>query len=121
MLFRSWFIQNKPDEEKFMYLGYCYSMIGEGKKAMQAYYQAADMDPRKWQEAMDLVCKEASKLPAWDERALESISKEVQATARKGLKLVDPMFDGDVTAERFHKLSENGEKAAAETKIELAT
>lgn len=87
------FITICPDEDKLMYAGFCCSFLGESKRAMAYFYQAAEMCPPKWVEAMDWMCREASNMPTWDERALNDIGEKIRETARKGLKLVDPMFD----------------------------
>lgn len=101
-------IKIKPDEEKFMYLGYANSLLGDHKNAMVWFSRAADMNPQKWTEAFDWICKEASTMQTWDERAIESIRDQVGESAKKGLKLVDPMFDKPSNSNVNSEVKDNG-------------
>jgi len=116
-----WFAKYCPDEDKLMFMGFACALNGDGKRAMPYFYQAADMDPRKWSDAMDWVCREAAKLPTWDERALETISRQVKETARPGLKLVDPMFDkapdGYGSGQELGNSREGAENVPDETRL----
>jgi tetratricopeptide (TPR) repeat protein len=80
------------DEEKTMVLGQCYSMLGDHKKAMISYYKASDMNPLKWQQAMDFMGKEASLIPTWDEVELQKVAEKAVEDAKNKLKLVDPLL-----------------------------
>lgn len=82
-----------PDEEKLFTLGQCYAGMGNHPEAMKYFYASADMCPLKWQMSMDFMCKEASLIPAWDEKALQKISDDVVKKAQAGIKLLDPLFD----------------------------
>lgn len=82
-----------PDEEKLMILGQCHALINKHQESMQYFYQASEMNPTRWQIAMDFLGKEASLIPTWDERALQEISDKVKAEAKKEIKLIDPLFD----------------------------
>lgn len=81
-----------PDEDKFMVLGQSYAMLGEHKKAMDYFFRSADMNPTKWQIAMDFMGKEASMIPAWDEVQLQQLGEKVVRDAKPKLKLIDPIF-----------------------------
>lgn len=81
------------DEEKMMVLGQCFALIGDHKRAMNCFFKASDMNPLKWQVAMDFMGKEASLMPAWDEIELEKVANEAAKEAKAKITLKDPIFE----------------------------
>lgn len=87
-----WLCSFSPDEERFLLMGYCYMCKGDPMTAIQFFYKSADMNPLKWGECMDKVCIEASKIPAWDERAMDKMKLDLERTAKPKLRMIDPIF-----------------------------
>ena len=86
-------IKSGIDEEKLFVTGQCYAMLGDHKKAMECFYKSAEINPTKWQVAMDFLGKEASSMPTWDEVALEKVAVEAAKQAKPNVILKDPMFE----------------------------
>ena len=72
-----WLANNKPTEEVFMYLGWCSSQLGHSKEAMNFYYKSQELNPQKWNEAMNWVCREACQMPTWDEVAIQQMKEKL--------------------------------------------
>lgn len=83
------------DEEKLFVMGQCFAMLGDHKQAMQCFYKSAEMNPMKWQIAMDFMGKEASLIPTWDEVELEKVAMKAASEAKANIKLVDPIFNSN--------------------------
>lgn len=66
-----------PTADLCIFIAWTYSMLGDHKQAMAYFNWAANMNPGKWQECMDAICKEACMIPAWDERALEQLKEQL--------------------------------------------
>lgn len=90
----SWVMNYRPSEDIVMYMGWCHSIMGNKKEAMNAFFKCAEMNPQKWIEAMNWVCAEASKMPTWDERAMEELKNQIASKVVQKPQLVDPHMDG---------------------------
>lgn len=77
-----WLEEWRPNEDIYTMLGHCYAQSGSPVKAMSAFYQAQQINPMRWQLMMDAICREASNLPTWDERATFKAMEEL----KKGIK-----------------------------------
>ena len=84
----------KPNPDALMKLGWCALHKGDHERAMEAFLKVAELHPPSWTEAMELVCKAASMLPHWEERAQVEAAKMFSAQAAT-LKVSpkDPGFD----------------------------
>lgn len=71
----------KPNEQAAMILGACFLESGRNDLAFEIYNQAAAMNPMKWAECMNFMCKAASASPTWDERALQALAGEALKAA----------------------------------------
>lgn len=69
-------LNNKPNPDVFMWLGWCYFDLGMYKDALKCFYNCGIIAPMKWQEAMNWACKCASMLPTWDEVATEELKQK---------------------------------------------
>jgi len=68
---------HKLDENLLMYMGFCLSALGSKVEAMNMFGRAATLNPQKWQEANEHICKLASSMPSWDEVAREKLKEEL--------------------------------------------
>lgn len=68
----------KPNEDNFMYMGFCMYFLGKRKEAIQAFTIAQALNPTKFVEAMNWSCKCANELPTWDEMALEQMKQKIK-------------------------------------------
>lgn len=73
----SYVMQVKPNEDILLQIGLCHMFMNRGKEAIDCFYGSAEMNPQKWMEATDLMCKVASGMPSWDERAKEEFVKQM--------------------------------------------
>lgn len=94
-----WVMERKPFEDVMMYLGWCYSHLGNPKEANKWFYRAADMNPQKWTEAMNWITNQCSKLPTWDESAMNAIKDQIAANAQTKIVPQDPIMDAVTTPE----------------------
>lgn len=85
--------ERKPTADVFVWLGWCYAEVGRPVDAMKAMERAAVIDPTKWAECMDWVCNLASKMPTWDERAVEEFKNEAARRATGAPELTDNVMD----------------------------
>jgi 2-polyprenyl-3-methyl-5-hydroxy-6-metoxy-1,4-benzoquinol methylase len=76
----------KPNEDVMIHLGIAHSMIGDKKKAMDYFFRSQDMNPLKWQEAMDLLCKTAADMQTWDEVAKDKFIEQILPKFKPELK-----------------------------------
>ena len=92
--------QYKPNEDDHMYMGYCYSQLGNHKAAIQCFLIAAQMDPRKWVEAQNWACRSASSMPTWDEQAMQQLQVEMlrQSAGKVQIQVKDLAMDAPEVA-----------------------
>jgi tetratricopeptide (TPR) repeat protein len=90
----------KVNEDILMFKGYCLYHTGKHYEAMNAFHQSAEMNPLKWQEAMTWICKIASEMPSWEEKATEKVKEQLFEKARPQIEAVDPIFDGNGQGEK---------------------
>lgn len=77
----------KPNEDDFMFMGYCLAQMGHHQQAIEVFIAASNMDPRKWQEAQNWACAEASKLQTWDERAVAGLKEQMFDQQKKNITI----------------------------------
>lgn len=78
-----WIVRVKPNEEIYKIMGECLAMLGNQVGAMAHYQRAHELNPILWQGMMDRICKHASSLPAWDERAMAQAIEEASKSLPK--------------------------------------
>lgn len=95
-----WVLEHRPNEDLFMYKGWCLQFLGRHREAMAAFFEAQNMNPMKWVEAMNLICKSAVSEPCWEERAMAEFNKEMAAKVQPKVAPIDPVFDGKAEAKK---------------------
>lgn len=80
----------RPNEDVFIFMGWCYAKLGMRLPAMEYFNKAAEMNPMKWAEAMNAIAKCAVEMPCWEERAIEEAKQSLFKQSGVKPKLVDP-------------------------------
>lgn len=70
-------MEHSPNADLCVFVAWCYSMLGDHKQAMSYFNWAQNLNPLKWGECIDGICREACQIPAWDERAVEQLKNEL--------------------------------------------
>lgn len=85
----------KPNENDFMFMGYCLAQLGDHATAKQCFLTACQIDPRKWTEAQNWACAEACKMPTWDEKAVAQVKETLFQQNKDNVKIKprDPVMD----------------------------
>jgi SAM-dependent methyltransferase len=89
-----WVLAQRPNEDLYMYKGWSLQQLGQHRAAMACFFEAQNMNPMKWVECMNLICKEAVMEPCWEERAMEEVKKQLLDQAKPTVSPIDPVFDG---------------------------
>lgn len=77
----------KPTEDIFIYMGWALSLLGKNKEAMGSFNAANQINPQKWTEIANWLCRCSCKLPTWDERAKEEIKENLFKKANPKIEL----------------------------------
>lgn len=93
-----WIMDNRPNEDILIYMGWCFAALRKYRDMMNCMARAADINPQKWSEAMNWVCKGASEMLAWDEVAQETIKEELLKREQPKIKMVDPYKEANHTS-----------------------
>lgn len=67
----------KLDENLLLYMSWCLTFLGQNKEAMNCLAKCGTLNPQKWGEAQEHICKIASSMPTWDEVAREKLKEEL--------------------------------------------
>jgi len=86
----NWLMNVRPSEDILMMIGWCLALMGRHRDAIGAFYRAGEMNPRKWNDAMDWVCREASSIPTFDEIAEQKIRETLFQQAGGTAMVSDP-------------------------------
>lgn len=87
-----WLADVRPNEDVFAMLGHCFAQTGQGANAIRAFYKCSEINPNRWVECMNAICREASRLPTWDERAQTDMIKQLSGQLPKP-ELKDPAME----------------------------
>lgn len=84
----------KPNADGLVFMGYCMANMGNHAQAMECFHAAAAINPLKWVECMDWICKEACEMPTWDEKLEADVKERLWNQAKKNLdaRPVDPLI-----------------------------
>jgi 2-polyprenyl-3-methyl-5-hydroxy-6-metoxy-1,4-benzoquinol methylase len=66
-------IDYAPHADVLVYTAWCLERLGDFPQAMHVFDMAQKMDPAKWLECINWICHCACRMPAWDERAKDSL------------------------------------------------
>lgn len=84
-------INISPKDDILIYMGYCAERLGQYPQAMQYFNSAINMNPQKWTECMSWICKCASSLKSWDERATEELKEQMFKKANPQIDLKEAL------------------------------
>lgn len=82
-----------PHSETVKKIALCQSHLGNPKSAMIHFYKSAEIDPRNWVECMELVCREACRVPHWEEVGKSKVKELLFKQAAPELKPKDPVME----------------------------
>lgn len=107
--------ENKPNETLYIFMGYCFSKLGDAPKAIESFYRASEMNPQKWTECMDQICGVAVRCPCYEEVVVAKLRKEAGDKAVKDAYAKDgpppaPPVEGDESPKEEPK--DEGKKGA---------
>jgi len=94
----------RPNSMVFIMMGWCYSNLSNHSMAIECYQKSSAMDPTKWAECHNWICREASQMLSWDERALESFTQEVIQKKKPTFELKET-FNGKQREEKPAKVA----------------
>lgn len=82
-----WLASVRPNEDIFMFMGWCYNFLSRPDLALKAWNNCWMINPMRWAEVQNAMCQAASRMPTWDERALEAfLNAQKQAAPTPELK-----------------------------------
>lgn len=89
-----WLVSHKPNNDAFVYMGYCLTHLNRYPEAMNAFNEALVINPTRWVELINWVCKCAASMPTWDERAVANIKEKIYAGNKDKFQIepIDPLF-----------------------------
>jgi len=79
----SYVMDIKPNEDTALSIGACLLETGKLNEAFDVYNIAHSINPQKWTECMNFMCKIAGSIPTWDERAMQEIANQAVSSAQK--------------------------------------
>lgn len=91
-----WLIQHKLAEDYLVFKAWTLYHMGELREAMGIFSQAWNMNPFKYAECMTWICKCATEMKTWDERAIEQFTEQMIQSGKAKPVLVDPVFEEKV-------------------------
>jgi tetratricopeptide (TPR) repeat protein len=94
-----WLIKHKLAEDYLVFKAWSLYHLGKLPEAMNAFNAAATMNPMKYAEAMTWICKCATEMKTWDERAIDQLTEQMVSSGKAKPVLVDPVFDENGKAE----------------------
>lgn len=83
-----------PRGDYFAFMGFCCERQGMLKEAMANFNRCAMLNPMRWAEMMNLILSCASRIPTWDERAMQEIKEQLwnQNKGNMPLSPADPVM-----------------------------
>jgi tetratricopeptide (TPR) repeat protein len=88
-----WLIKTKLAEDYLVFKAWTLYHMGRLSEAMNAFNAAATMNPMKYAEAMTWICKCATEMKTWDERAVDEFTAKMIANGKAKPVLLDPVFE----------------------------
>lgn len=88
-----WLIKHKLAEDYLVFKGWTLYHMGRLVEAMEVFNQAWNMNPMKYAESMTWICKCATEMKTWDERAIDQFTSQMIANGKAKPVLVDPVFE----------------------------
>lgn len=87
-----WVLSWKPAENVMFFKALCLFQLGRYTESMAYFNATCTMNPTKWQECQMWMCKAATNMEAWDERAAREMKETLFKQAAPVLAPEDPMF-----------------------------
>lgn len=88
-----WLIAHKLAEDYLVFKAWTLYHMGRLTEAMDIFNQAWNMNPFKYAECMTWICKCATEMKTWDERALDQFTEQMIANGKAKPMLIDPVFE----------------------------
>jgi len=82
-----------PNEDMFVYVGWCFDRLGKHPEAMRAFSKAMQINPQKWTECINWMGHSACQMPTWDERAEAEVKEQLFKKANPKINLSDPAME----------------------------
>lgn len=76
-----WIMAHRPIEDAAQHIGFCYAALGKHRESIEWSSRACNMNPMRWAESYNWICREAVQMPAWDERAAAELKEKLFAEA----------------------------------------
>lgn len=84
-----------PHEDILIFMGWCFERLGRYREAINMFNLAQLMNPVKWSECINWVCKCSCAMPAWDERATEEVKEQLLKKAQPKIELKEVLIGGN--------------------------
>jgi hypothetical protein len=80
--------------------------MGNHREAMAYFNECGIINPTRWTEVQNWICRSASMLPTWDERAVVELKEKMfeQNKSRVTMEPVDPLMAGNGNGDATEKL-----------------
>lgn len=88
-----WLLQHKMAEDFLVFKAWSLYHLGRLPEAMEIFQQAWAMNPFKYAECMTWICKCATEMQTWDERAIQKFTDQMLQSGKAKPQLVDPVFE----------------------------